>query len=122
MRHLQLFPDFGNAFLFTLERKAAGSGGHFQSVCFCQEIQNLLEGADFRDVSVQEDTRSLCLPAPEEFLWQYVQSTPLAGALKQMNDEVRASLERDVVDGWQQFVKDQALILEVRMVIAAGRK
>ena len=42
--------------------------------------------------------------------------------MKQMNDEVRASLERDVVDGWQQFVKDQALILEVRMVIATGRK
>ena len=118
----QLFVIMEEALTRHIGVEAARFVSHVFSLHDMEELQKLLEGADFRDVSVQEDTRSLCLPAPEEFLWQYVQSTPLAGALKQMNDEVRASLERDVVDGWQQFVKDQALILEVRMVIATGRK
>jgi hypothetical protein len=39
------------------------------------------------------------LPGPRDFLWQYVYSTPLAGALQQIDDERRAALERDVVAG-----------------------
>src|SRR5690606_9385807 len=31
-------------------------------------IQNIISGAGFHDVSVQADTKSLSLPAPEDFL------------------------------------------------------
>ncbi len=85
------------------------------------EMQNLLSGAGFHDVTVQSDTKSLRLPAPEAFLWQYVHSTPLAGAVAQVDDDRRGLLERDVVAKWQEFVKDRALMLQVRMVVATAR-
>jgi hypothetical protein len=44
------------------------------------------------------------------------------GAVAQMDDERRASLERDVVGKWQEFVKDRALMLQVRIVVATARK
>lgn len=86
------------------------------------ELRSLLGGAGFRDPSVRAATRSLQLPAPAEFLWQYVHSTPLAGALAQGDDERRGLVERDVVGKWREFVTDGALVLEVRMVVAAARK
>jgi hypothetical protein len=46
----------------------------------------------------------------------------MAGAVTQVNDERRGSLERDVVAKWQEFVKDRALVLQVRMVVATARK
>ena len=42
--------------------------------------------------------------------------------MAQVDDERRASLERDIVARWQEFVKDGALVLQVRIVIATARK
>jgi ubiquinone/menaquinone biosynthesis C-methylase UbiE len=86
------------------------------------EIEDLIKGAGFRDVATMADTRSLRLPAPEKFLWQYIFSTPLAGGASELDEARRESLERDVVGKWQEFVEDGALMLEVRMVVATARK
>jgi hypothetical protein len=86
------------------------------------ELQYLISGAGFREVAIQSDTQTLRLPAPEEFLWQYVLSTPLANAVAQVDDERRYALERDVVAKWQAFVEDGALTLQVGIVVATARK
>ena len=49
-------------------------------------------------------------------------STPLAGAVAQVDDERHGSLERDVLAKWQEFVEDRALVLHVRIVVATARK
>jgi ubiquinone/menaquinone biosynthesis C-methylase UbiE len=116
----RLFTIMGEALARHVGAEAAGFVNHVFSLHDTAEIQNLVSGAGFRDVSVQSDTKSLRLPAPEEFLWQYVHSTPLAGAVAQVDDERRASLERDVVAKWQEFVKDGALVLQVRLVMATA--
>ena len=77
------------------------------------ELQNLISGAGFHDVAVWRDSMTLRLPPPEEFLWQYVHSTPLADAVAQVDEERRVALERDVVVEWQPFVEDGTLLLEV---------
>lgn len=86
------------------------------------ELQKLISGAGFHDVAVWRDTKTLRLPAPEEFLWQYVHSTPLATAVTQADDESRAALERNVVAKWQKFVEDDALMLQPGIVVATTRK
>lgn len=86
------------------------------------ELERLISGAGFREVAIHADTRKLRLPAPEEFLWQYVRSTPLAGLVAQVDDEKRVALERDVVEKWQAFVEDGALTLHIRDVVATARK
>jgi ubiquinone/menaquinone biosynthesis C-methylase UbiE len=118
----RLFAVMGEALARHIGPEAAGFVNHVFSLHDTGELQNLIGGAGFRDVSAQADTKPLRLPAPEEFLWQYVHSTPLAGAWAQLDDERRGSLERDVVAKWQEFVKDRALMLQVRIVVATARK
>lgn len=117
--------------LFTIMREAlanhvgaeaAGFIDHVFSLHDTAEIQTLISGAGFQDVSVQSDTKTARLPAPKDFLWQYVHSTPLAGAVAKVDDERRGALERDVVAEWQAFVQDGALELQVRIVVATARK
>ena len=116
-----LFLILAEALADHIGAEAAGFVNQVFSLHDAEQLENLISGAGFRDVSVQAGTRSLRLPPPEEFLWQYVQSTPLAGAVAQANHELRASLERDVAAKWQELVKDQALMLQVRMVVATAR-
>jgi SAM-dependent methyltransferase len=118
----RLFTIMGEAIARHVGAEAAGFVDHVFSLHDEAEIQTLISGAGFHDVSVQSDTKSLRLPAPEEFLWQYVQSTPLAGAVAQVDVERRGSLEHDVVAKWQEFVKDSALVLQVRVVVATAWK
>jgi SAM-dependent methyltransferase len=84
------------------------------------EVQSLLSGADFLHVTVESHDKSLFLPPPEEFLWQFVHSTPLAAAAAGADEEQLASLERDVMAEWQELVQDHALALRVRMVTATA--
>jgi ubiquinone/menaquinone biosynthesis C-methylase UbiE len=118
----QLFVVMGEALARHIGAEAAGFVNHVFSLHDTAALQHLISRASFRDVSVQAETKPLRLPPPEEFLWQYVHSTPLAGAVAQVNDERRGALERDVAAKWQEFVKDRALMIQVRMVVATARK
>ena len=118
----QLFVIMANALARHISSEAAGFVNQVFSLHNTAELQNLITGAGFSDVSVQAHTTSLRLPAPEEFLWQYVHSTPLASSVAQVNDERRGALESDVVAQWQEFVKEGALMLEARIVVATARK
>jgi ubiquinone/menaquinone biosynthesis C-methylase UbiE len=118
----QLFVIMGEALARHIGAEATGFVNQVFSLHDTAEIHNLINGAGFRDVSVQADTKSLRLPPPEKFLWQYVHSTPLAGVVAQMSDERRDTLERDVAAKWQEFVRDRAMVLQVRMVVATAWK
>jgi ubiquinone/menaquinone biosynthesis C-methylase UbiE len=117
-----LFTIMAEALARHIGPEAAGFVNHVFSLHDTAEIQSLVSSAGFLDLSVQSDTKQLGLPGPEEFLWQYVQSTPLAGVVARVSDERRGSLERDLVSKWQAFVKDRALVLHVRVVVATARK
>jgi len=87
-----------------------------------QELERLTSAAGFRDIEVRSRPLSITLPGPEEFLWQYVHSTPLATAVARIDDVGRAALERDVVAGWQPFVNGGTLAEDVPVVLTTGRK
>jgi ubiquinone/menaquinone biosynthesis C-methylase UbiE len=118
----RLFTIMGEALERHIGAEAAEFAYHVFSLHDTEEIKNLISGAGFHDVSVQSYIKPLHLPTPEEFLWQYVHSTPLAGAVAQVDDDRRGLLERDVVAKWQEFVKDGAMVLQVRVVVATARK
>jgi len=118
----RLFVILGEALARHVDGAAAGFVNQVFSLHDSAEIRDLLREAGFQDASVRAETRSLSLPAPADFLWQYVNSTPLAGAVAPLDDERRAALENDVVVQWQEFVKDGALQLQVRVVVAEARK
>jgi SAM-dependent methyltransferase len=86
------------------------------------EVERLFRGAGFRDVTVRRYTKTLRLPPPRDFLWQYVQCTPLAEQVAGAEQAVLAALERDVVDGWQPWVRNGGMSYEQEMIVAVARR
>jgi SAM-dependent methyltransferase len=117
-----LFAILAEALEHHIGPEAAGGMRMVFSLQDPVEFGNLLNSAGFQDVDVQPVTKTLRLPPPEEFLWQYLQSTPLAAMVANVEDQHRAALEREVVAGQQPFVQEGALILELGIVIATARK
>jgi hypothetical protein len=85
-----------------------------------REVEGLLSGAGFVDVSIRASDVRLQLGAPEEFLWQYLHSTPLAAAVAELDAGHRAAFAREVVAQWQRFVEHDGLILPLRVVTASA--
>lgn len=117
----RLFAIMGEALAQHIGAEAKGFVDHVFSLNDTAEIRDLVSEVGFHEVDVEADIKSLRLPAPEEFLWQYILSTPLAGIVAQLDGESRNSLERDVVARWQEFMRDHALDFQVRVVVALAR-
>ena len=83
-------------------------------------LGDLLSSCGFVDVRSRASDVKLRLPVPEEFLWQYVHSTPLAAAAAELGAERRAALACDVVARWQPFVERDALVLQLRVLTATA--
>lgn len=119
-------PDLFSMMADALARQVAPQTASFVHLVFSLhdpgELRDLLDGAGFREVDIQVAKRTLRLPPPEEFVWQYVNSTPLAEAVAKLDAQTRDALERDVCNRWQQHVVDGALELSVRMTTATARK
>jgi ubiquinone/menaquinone biosynthesis C-methylase UbiE len=87
-----------------------------------EKLRGLLDGAGFTDVVVDRHLKTLRLPPPQDFLWQYIFSTPMAEAVAQIGEEARAALEQRMVAGCEPFVDDGALVTEVPMLTAIARR
>lgn len=86
-----------------------------------EELRGLLDGARFTAVVVDRHLKTLPLPPPQDFLWQYIHSTPMADAVAQTGQEARAALEAHMVAGCEPFVDDGALTMQVGMLTGIAR-
>jgi ubiquinone/menaquinone biosynthesis C-methylase UbiE len=86
------------------------------------EIGELLTGAGFQEVEARSSVKTLRLPDPESFLWQYVHSTPLVAAVAQLDEDGRAALQAEVLAGWQPYTDDAAFVLPLGVTMATARK
>lgn len=82
----------------------------------------LLRHAGLDDVSASVTAVDLRLPPPEEFLWQYINITPMGPIVAAAPEEAKAALERDVLRGWASFATDGRLVGRQPMVVASGRR
>ncbi len=87
-----------------------------------QALATLFRESGFEDVGSTESTVTLHLPPPADFLWQYINLTPMGPFVAQAPEEAQLALERQVVDSWQRYVVDGATLVEQPMVTATGRK
>jgi len=87
-----------------------------------EQIRTLATDAGFDDIDVRSKGLTVTLPAPAEFLWQYVHSTPLVAAIAPLDDARLAALEHDVVAGWQSFVRGGGLVFEGNAVLTTARR
>jgi ubiquinone/menaquinone biosynthesis C-methylase UbiE len=85
-------------------------------------IEQLFRDAGFEDVSVRSHEKVLNLPSPREFLWQYIQSTPLSGLVAEADGATLAAIEREVVANWQPWVRDGGMSYEQDVLVTIARK
>ena len=85
------------------------------------DVAGLLRGAGLRDVSSSVLTTTLRLPAPAEFLWQYIGLTPMAAFIEQTPPAAKSALERQFVDEAQEHVVDGVTVVDLPMVVATAR-
>jgi SAM-dependent methyltransferase len=110
----------------ALVRQLGSDAANFVHMVFrlhvAADLRELLSGSGFAHVNARSKIAPFRLPAPEDFLWQYVHSTPLGAAVAQLDEEVRAALQYEVVAAWQQFTDDGTLILQLGITTASARK
>lgn len=86
------------------------------------EVGGLLRDAGFKDVNAKATSVTLHLPPAAEFLWQYINLTPMGAFVNPASEEAKAALEQEVIQGWQELCEDDgSLIGEQPMVVASGR-
>jgi len=117
-----LFAIMTDALARHLGPQAASFGDLVFSMHDVDELSELMRSAGFREVDVQAHSKTLRLPAPSDFLWQYINSTPIAEAAAQAGEAKRQALERDVCAQWQEFVLDGAMQMQVGMTTATAQK
>lgn len=117
-----MFAIMTDALARHLSPQAASFADLVFSMHDADELTELMRSAGFRDIDVQAKPKSLRVPAPAEFLWQYIYSTPVAEAAAQAGEAKRDALERDVCRQWQEFVTDGGMVLEVGMTTATAQK
>lgn len=105
-----------------IDEESAGFVKQVFSLHDTGEIEQLMRDAGFREVDIQAKDKILSLPAPEEFFWHYVHSSPLAGIVSKVDEKSRAALEREVVEEWRKFVDDGAFLYQQRIVTTIARK
>lgn len=117
-----LFAIMTDALARHISPEVASFGDLVFSMHDVDELKELIRGAGFRNVEVEAKSKTLRLPAPADFLWQYLYSTPLAEAVAHAGETRRGALERDVCAQWKEFVVDGFLSLQVGMTTATARK
>jgi ubiquinone/menaquinone biosynthesis C-methylase UbiE len=110
----------------ALRRHLGPEAGGFVATVFSlhdsEEVGELLAAAGFTEVRVRSERKTLRVPPPEDFLWQYVYSTPIADAASKLSADQRVELQQEFVTGSEPFAEDGALVLDVDMTSAVGRK
>jgi ubiquinone/menaquinone biosynthesis C-methylase UbiE len=117
-----VFEILAQALARHVSPEVAGFMRHVFSLHDHGELRDLAESAGLRSVSVESRPQRVILAPPSEFLWQYVTSTPLAGPVGQIGDDVRAALERDVTTAWRAYLEGDALRLDLDAVLTTARK
>ena len=117
-----IFEETDDIFSKHLGKEAAGFIRAVFSLNDHSKINEIIKNAGFKDVSVRSEKKDLYLVPPEDFLWQYMSSTPLSSFIEKMDKETYANMESEVVEKWQPFVQNNNLVLKHDTIIATAKK
>ncbi len=117
-------PEFFSIMIDALDRRIGPEAAAFARAVFSlhdqTEIRKLFDEGGFGKVEVKAATLQLDLPEPRDFLWQYINSTPMAGALMKVDETTRTAFEQEVTDSWQRYRFNGGMRFEIRVTTAIG--
>lgn len=118
----ELFVAMANAIKKHISEQAAGFVHHVFSLYEPDEIKELMGSGGFRNIKIETHKKALHLPKGEEFLWQYVYSTPLAFVVSEADETSHTALEKDVGDRWRVYSKNGSISYLQPMVTVTAQK
>jgi ubiquinone/menaquinone biosynthesis C-methylase UbiE len=83
-------------------------------------LADLLQKSGFDEVTSKEYTATFDLPGPAEFLWNYINLTPMGPLVADAPEEAKAAMERQVVEAWRPSVENGRIPVEQPMALARG--
>lgn len=116
----RLFAELADALARHIDPRCAGFVGVVFSLHDRDELYRLMSDAGFRNIEIDKREKTLGLPPPEDFLWHYVHSTPLAELVSRASEAQRAALADDVCNRWQKFRGGESLALSVPITTVRG--
>lgn len=111
-----VFSILAEAMKENISPEAAGFVNHVFSLYNKDVLQELFDEAGFQKIDIQATTKELHLPKPKDFLWEYIFSTPLSAFVTESSENSQLSLQRDVIDRWQPYIKNGDMVQEQRIV------
>ena len=87
-----------------------------------KDVASLLRDVGLTDVTAAAPTVTLNLGAPAEFLWQYINLTPMGPFVAQASARAQEAMESEVVKSWQPFTRNGTMSIELPVVVASGRR
>lgn len=84
------------------------------------EHDALLDEAGFADVATRTYTAELDLPAPADFLWQYINLTPMAPFVAAAPQAAQDAMEAQVTETWQPYVHNGRTPITQPMILATA--
>lgn len=118
-------PPFFEALERAIVKHISPDLGGFVSAVFSMHdpdaVSTLLSEAGLRDAASTVSTTTLRLPAPAEFLWQYIGLTPMAAFVERASDAARSALENQFADEAQACVVDGVSVVDLPVVVATAR-
>lgn len=117
-----LFERLEHALGRHIAPQAAGFVHQVFSLYDVEQLESLFRSAGFKQVRVAAHTKDLALPAPKDFLWQYVNGTPVGAVVAGADDGARAALESECVAAWKEFQDENGMECHQRMVVAVGQR
>lgn len=106
-----------------VEHISADLGGFVRAVFSLHdpaEVATLLRDAGLRDVTTAVPVATLHLGAPAEFLWQYINLTPMGPVVADATTRAQEAMERHVLESWRPFVRDDTMSIDLPVVVASG--
>ena len=108
-----------------VEHISADLGGFVRAVFSMhspEDVASLLRDVGLIDVTTAASTATVNLGAPAEFLWQYVNLTPMGPLVAQASAQAQEAMERRVVTSWRPFLSNDVVSIDLPTVVASGRK
>lgn len=86
------------------------------------DVRSMLGEARFTDIEIDYGPILLRVAPPADFVWQYVNSTPLAALAAHLDEDERVALEQAVVQRCEPFTDRGSLVMEPQILVATARR
>jgi ubiquinone/menaquinone biosynthesis C-methylase UbiE len=109
-----------------LDRHVSPQAGAMMRSPFCRwrldELRDLFREAGFGDVQVRIEVGSLRYPSCGEFLRREAASSPLAGPVSALRDDLRNELIRELEDALSDHVDDDGVVCGIESYVAVAHR